>query len=365
MHMNANNQSAGLEEKLPPVDEPSATEIHLPGTTSILQPSSNGGSINAISSVGDCLKSTDKRLQSGSSSSAVCTTLKPDFSKLEGEICLDKLSIRELQETFRATFGRETTVKDKLWLKRRIAMGLTNSCEVSATSFIVKDGKIVKKNKEGIISNVGTSIKEPVGGDSNRNSETHEDQMDEHQVAPDRSPNKRSLENNCKSEDPNRELSSAKRIRKPTRRYIEELSDVNFKENDGRPTTGCKNLGSGQMLLTYFDKHMNNVPSDGKLTTRLDSFGGFRLQIPRVPCVRRSRPRKDVDILMVLVSFFKMFKNMWNYYLLNKLCSVCPYSVLLYSSLNLLLVAETQSNWNRQGNYSSRGDTESGGSEIR
>ncbi|KAI9102935.1 hypothetical protein K1719_023374 [Acacia pycnantha] len=30
-----------------------------------------------------------------------------------GEICLDKLSIRELHELFKVTFGQETTVKDK------------------------------------------------------------------------------------------------------------------------------------------------------------------------------------------------------------------------------------------------------------
>ena len=42
-------------------------------------------------------------MDSGSSTSAVCTSLKPDFTKLKGEICLDNLSIRELHETFKAT----------------------------------------------------------------------------------------------------------------------------------------------------------------------------------------------------------------------------------------------------------------------
>ncbi|KAF8083547.1 hypothetical protein N665_0766s0007 [Sinapis alba] len=58
----------------------------------------------------------------------------PDFSLVRGEICLNNLPIKALQETFKATFGRETTVKDKTWLKRRITMGLTNSCNVPTTN---------------------------------------------------------------------------------------------------------------------------------------------------------------------------------------------------------------------------------------
>lgn len=39
------------------------------------------------------------------------------------EVSLDNLSIRELHEAFRTTYGRDTSVKDKHWLKRQISAG--------------------------------------------------------------------------------------------------------------------------------------------------------------------------------------------------------------------------------------------------
>lgn len=51
-------------------------------------------------------------VESEPSTSTMCVNGKPDFSKLKGEICLDNLSVRELHATFKATFGRETPVKD-------------------------------------------------------------------------------------------------------------------------------------------------------------------------------------------------------------------------------------------------------------
>ncbi|KAJ7566538.1 hypothetical protein O6H91_02G108100 [Diphasiastrum complanatum] len=46
-------------------------------------------------------------------------------------ISLDNLSIRELHEAFRTTFGRETSVKDKHWLKRQISMGMSRLHETT------------------------------------------------------------------------------------------------------------------------------------------------------------------------------------------------------------------------------------------
>ena len=43
------------------------------------------------------------------------------------EMSLDNLSIRELHEAFRSTYGRETSVKDKHWLKRQISAGMRNA----------------------------------------------------------------------------------------------------------------------------------------------------------------------------------------------------------------------------------------------
>ncbi|KAL0380563.1 UNVERIFIED_CONTAM: Developmentally-regulated G-protein 2 [Sesamum angustifolium] len=84
------------------------------------------GSVCQSGSPGECSK-TFSELDRSKTNSAFDTGLKPDFSLLNGEIHLDNLSVKDLQETFKATFGRETSVKDKQWLKRRIIMGLTNS----------------------------------------------------------------------------------------------------------------------------------------------------------------------------------------------------------------------------------------------
>ncbi|CAL5419319.1 unnamed protein product [Camellia sinensis] len=110
-----------------------------------LETNSNESHIDQLGSGGECSSPLDGPIKSGSSISAICTSSKPDFSKLKGEICLDNLSVRELHETFKATFGRETSVKDKQWLRRRIAMGLANSCDVPTTTFVIKDSKVVKK----------------------------------------------------------------------------------------------------------------------------------------------------------------------------------------------------------------------------
>ncbi|KAG2313210.1 hypothetical protein Bca52824_024767 [Brassica carinata] len=55
-----------------------------------------------------------------------------------------------------ATFGRETTVKDKTWLKRRITIGLGNSCDVPTTNLMtIKDNELVgNQEKSNDVSDV-------------------------------------------------------------------------------------------------------------------------------------------------------------------------------------------------------------------
>lgn len=71
---------------------------------------------------------------------------KPDSNAVNNGICLDNLSIRELHEAFRRTFGRETSVKDKQWLKRRISMGLNNPHDV-ANNNVVSENKLSSHKK--------------------------------------------------------------------------------------------------------------------------------------------------------------------------------------------------------------------------
>jgi hypothetical protein len=47
----------------------------------------------------------------------------PPVNSMSNVASLDNLSIRELHEAFRSTYGRDTSVKDKHWLKRQISTG--------------------------------------------------------------------------------------------------------------------------------------------------------------------------------------------------------------------------------------------------
>ncbi|KAK8664438.1 hypothetical protein V6N13_084229 [Hibiscus sabdariffa] len=257
-------------------------------------------------SVGERLKPLDGPIQGGSSTSAGCISSTPDFSKLKGEICLDNLSIKELHEVFKATFGRDTTVKDKLWLKRRIAMGLTNSCDVSTTTFVIKDNKLVKKDNEDSANNVNLAtgkefqaVAVEYNGDLLNSLSS---QIDDHQsVSAVRSGNN-VVENNFANEDLAADQRAAKRVRKPTKRYIEELSEAEPKDNSGnsgRLLASTKNIGIRPLPSESHARLARNAPLEGRtVITRLDSLGGFGIQVPCVYRVRRSRPRKNVTALL-------------------------------------------------------------------
>ncbi|KAA8541647.1 hypothetical protein F0562_022799 [Nyssa sinensis] len=269
--------------------------------------SSNDSRSNESGSLGECLNPLSGLIECGSSTSAVCTSSKPEFPKLKGEICLDKLSVKELHETFKATFGRETSVKDKQWLKRRIAMGLTNSCEVTTTTFVIKDNKVVKKGKEeGCRIVDGTLAKDLVVESMNENCggspKGHSNQEEKNPLNIS-APRLRNLssEDDCASEDLQIEKRAAKRVRKPTRRYIEELSEVESREYSGKLISSVKNSGHGQLSPRSRVRPVQNVQSDGRpVVTRRDSLGGSGVQVPYVSRVRRGRPRENFMAFMKL-----------------------------------------------------------------
>ncbi|GMY34694.1 telomere repeat-binding protein 6 [Fagus crenata] len=269
-------------------------------------PSLNDNHINQSGTTVECPKPLDKTIENVLSASAISTgsSSKPDFSKLEGEICLDKLSIRELHEVFKAAFGRETTVKDKLWLKRRIAMGLTNSCDVSTTTFTIKDNKLVKEGEEDSNKNVdGSFIHDPAVGATDINCKgspaSHSSQMEDHQIGSDKNLRNQSIELDSGSEHLHIEERANKRVRKPTKRYIEELSEVESRDYSPRLMSSPKNAVLGQTSPKSCVRPVRNFLSDGRtVVTRLDSLGGSGVQVPYVSRVRRSRPRKNVMALM-------------------------------------------------------------------
>ncbi|XP_021716510.1 uncharacterized protein LOC110684364 [Chenopodium quinoa] len=218
---------------------------------------------------------------------------KPDFSLIKGEIDLDKLTTKELHETFRATFGRRTSVKDKMWLKRRIAMGLTNSCDVTVTSFIINDGKLLKKEELGKNMDCGNSVAGEVcsaGNDEPVNlvaPNVREDTLDVEL-------GNSFTESGCRSDD-HLDHRAAKRARKPTKRYIEESSDTE-KDFGGKSISPSKHFGQDKASCKEAVKPACGVHS-GDFITRPDSIGGSGVQVPYVSRIRRCRPRKSIMAL--------------------------------------------------------------------
>ncbi|CAL9753901.1 unnamed protein product [Musa acuminata subsp. burmannicoides] len=257
-----------------------------------------------VGTIEACSGPMNKAATSRSSISESCSSLLPDFSILRGEICLDNFSIRELQEAFRATFGRHTSVKDKLWLKRRIAMGLTNSCHVPTARFTIKDNKIILSDlKEPARLQQSTIEAESLSMDIHATNVSPRDiktclnnQMEFQQVSGKRLGVLPSNDD-VKDENIQMEQCAAKRMRKPTKRYIEELSDVETRECTAK-SYYCVNSEQSQ-----FPSKAQIMPFHGGTqrrlsSTRHESLRGFSFQVPFVLRARRGQPRKNLMALM-------------------------------------------------------------------
>ncbi|KAF9689964.1 hypothetical protein SADUNF_Sadunf01G0146800 [Salix dunnii] len=289
-HVTVDSQCSDPHDKLLHIDEKLQCEIPLQEPVPSLAPSLRESNLNQSgSSVGELV----------AGGSPLSVTTKPDFSRLKGEICLDNLSIKELHETFKATFGRETTVKDKQWLKRRISMGLTNSCAVP-TNFIIKDNKFAKKgNEEGFHGMYGSFAKDPSTVNQKGLPTCLVGHLDYHKVVPERRLETHNIDDYSGSDDHEKEQRAAKRVRKPTKRYIEEFSEVESKESNGRLLNLAKFSGHGLKSPKSHVRLVRNVSSGGRtVVTRLDSLGGSGIQVPCVSRVRRSRPRKNFMALL-------------------------------------------------------------------
>ncbi|XP_026398517.1 uncharacterized protein LOC113294341 [Papaver somniferum] len=252
-----------------------------------------------------CLKPADalRISESSSSASASCSSSIPDFSKIKGEICLDNLSVKELHETFRATFGRATTVKDKLWLKRRIAMGLTNSCDVATSTFTIKDKTLIRREKieggapcEIKCSKSADQVDGIFKGSHKDSPITPANKVGDEQVSGKRL-RKSDAEDEYICEDPHNE--HTKRVRKPTKRYIEELSKDDNSECSVKPVPSVKSSGNCQSDPKPPVKPGQSVGLERPaVVTRQESFGGSGVQVPYVSRVRRGRPRENFMPLM-------------------------------------------------------------------
>ncbi|KAL3639789.1 hypothetical protein CASFOL_014757 [Castilleja foliolosa] len=216
---------------------------------------------------------------------------KPDFSLLNGEINLENLTVKDLQETFKATFGRETSVKDKQWLKRRIIMGLTNSCDFSTTAFVITDNRVAKKDVEETCKAAECSVLVDCVV-------TAEVESDERPNCNDEQNKTHIIEEICEYKDADTGQRPAKRVRKPTKRFIEEHSEGESRDSGEKIVSMVKPPAYNKPSAKACARPVQDFGLDGKCLTRKDSLGGSGIQIPYVSRIRRSRPRENFMTLM-------------------------------------------------------------------
>lgn len=274
----------------------------------------NDSHVASLGSGETCLEPVNEAVTNVSLDSETCFSSMPDFSILKGEIHLDSLTIRELQEAFWATFGRRTSVKDKLWLKRRIAMGLTNSCDIPSGNFTIKDNKIVRKDdaKELPCSLQASNLEavplpteqlvSPID-DTDESSQRFSpaNQEEDQQQSSCKRNRETILECDVKSAV-SEEPCVVKRVRKPTKRYIEELSEFEPRECTGKVFTPSRISEQCHSSSKSRSRPTHVIGLQGKTSvTRQDSLGGFTVHIPYVCRVRRQRPRKSFMAFMNFV----------------------------------------------------------------
>lgn len=226
---------------------------------------------------------------------------KQDPEFIRSEISLDNLTIRELHEAFKATFGRETSVKDKQWLKRRIAMALEDKilCTEKQEEMSTRLGISVTAESPLPVSPIVQAGKSKLTTDVITDTGFQKQPDDKSSfLMPFVDIVGKAEDEFIDDDDQYGEEMGAKRMRKPTRRYIEESSEVESKGN------------SGKMVDTPGDSDDDYSPPTSRLrpylyggwgtefVSRHEPLGGSEIEVPFVSRVRRGRPRKNFNALL-------------------------------------------------------------------
>ncbi|XP_019705208.1 uncharacterized protein [Elaeis guineensis] len=216
---------------------------------------------------------------------------------------LDNMSADELHDAFRSMFGRDTCVTDKQWLKHRILFGLQNHTEVGSASSLLECGLssienddnmiwIPKNVPEGIcipLTNIFGSSTLVVGTGAGKEGHSCEDVP----VANISKVGKAGFEPLNLEERPSA-LTASKRLRKPTRRYIEETSEM--------ISRGCNERAKGPIdggpIVSSRDK-LNHVKTDnrGGQVVYQEYSPRSGIQVPNDLQFRRGRPKKNSTLM--------------------------------------------------------------------
>ncbi|PIA37291.1 hypothetical protein AQUCO_03000113v1 [Aquilegia coerulea] len=196
---------------------------------------------------------------------------------------LDKMTMRELQKTFKSTFGRETSVKNKPWLKRHILFGLqSGSCLLeSGISFKDNAGNLISTSSEDSPGRVYCSITSGLSNKNKRVGRVVKSRGDVSRYEP---------------------LSSGeigasqthKRLRRPTQRYIEELSNLKSRSCSGRLKLRASprdELGQARSHNQHHRKAFGATP----LVYRQDATKGSGILLPFALHVRKRRSKRNAS----------------------------------------------------------------------
>ncbi|KAI4386062.1 hypothetical protein MLD38_004030 [Melastoma candidum] len=159
---------------------------------------------------------------------------------------LDQMTVRKLQDAFKKMFGRETKIRDKQWLKRRILFGIRNSgevhkpsnSEVLGASFDENDGKSLSGSATDSSVISPCSLK-PMPDHETKFFEEMKQSTSNSSAnsSPEGSESCISLQ--CK-EEKDSDVVKVKRVHKPPRRYIEETIEVKPQRTPKKPSISYK-----------------------------------------------------------------------------------------------------------------------------
>lgn len=187
-------------------------------------------------------------------------------------------------------------------------MGLTNSCDFSTTTLVIIGNRVVKKGKDEtgqrmdgsvLVDCVVTSALE-----TNENPTTvHDQQIETHPTGNTMAIQSSASQDNCESNETDTEHRPVKRVRKPTRRYIEEISEGESRESGAQTVSSVEPPACDQSSAQVCVRSIQNFGLDQRYLLRKDSLGGCGIQVPYVNRIRRSRPRKNFVTLVKVASF--------------------------------------------------------------
>ncbi|XP_042476070.1 uncharacterized protein LOC122057831 isoform X2 [Macadamia integrifolia] len=226
----------------------------------------------------------------------------PESSSDPNARLLDKISLYDLHETFRSTFGRETSVSDKQWLKRRISFGLQNLVELENVSSLLECGVQTNENE----GNIFTSC----SGSSGRMRQLSTDAQGSKIRSLGRGVEGENLAAGVELVTTSTEsgnvgvelldlgdgeglLLRRKRLRKPTRRYIEESSALKSRCYSGKLDTPMVSSRDKFLPDKSHSQHQRKGFGAPSLVCRQDYLGGSGIQVPFGLRARKGRPKKS------------------------------------------------------------------------